>query len=726
MKLATWASAAVACALATMICAEQALAQQDPGTVQLPLARYEALTQRGSDHGAARHAFSGVSIAVTVGDDESAEIAVSASVRVIGEGVALVPLPSSGGPILSAAADGQAAELISSASGMAWPAEAGTHRLTWTYRSDARRYGDGRVLSIATPMASAQLTATLPGNDPGVTVIPAAHADVSASGERTTVSAQIPAGAAVQIAWRAPGAAGYTLSRARYRGRVDGETARFDAELTVELGGAERVLVPLFPSGVALEDVTVDRAEAAIAVSEDGASFAIPIAGRGRHRVSASFEVPIARADGLPGVTLALEPTPVSAFELRLPGRREVTVEPFAGVTSERAGSETVARFHVPMSRSVSIRWAEAVPEETGAVETRAHADIVHVVRPDEGVLSMSAHAAFEISRGAMTRAELSLPPGVQVNAVESAAGVVSDWRVGETQGRRLLTVFLDREVTDHLSLVIRYELPWPVASRETDVVRIPLLRARDVTRQRGMIALLSSGELTLEPREEENVSRVGDNLLPPAIRDALDATVAHTFRYLDEEPTLSAVGAVRPPEPARFDAQIDTLVSLGEVSTSIATSIGLEIKSGAIDTLRVRLPAGLSLLEVSAPSLRRYEIEGEGDSRTLRIELTQAVSGRLAVEVLSERITGQEDELAVPFLAVDGAEVERGRVGVEARAAFQVDVARTERLSPIRSERASRAAPLAHRQPHPARVPLRAGDAGARARAGHHAARAD
>ncbi|MCA9605463.1 MAG: hypothetical protein KC619_07700, partial [Myxococcales bacterium] len=459
----------------------------------------------------------------------------------------------------------------------------------------------------------------------------------------------------------------------------DGDVVRFDAELTVELDGATRARVPLFPTAVALEEVRVDRAEAAIA-TEEGA-FVVPIAARGRHRIEASFAVPVVRDDGLPRFDLAITPTPVSSFELELPGERELTVAPTAGVTTTRREGHTVARFHLPMTSVVSVSWAEAVPEDASAVETRAHADLVHVVRPDEGVLAVTAHATFEITRGAMSRAELILPPDVQVNAVTSPEGVVSDWRVGEDAGQRVLSVFLDREVDDALTLDVEYERAWPAAARTTQAFDVPILRAREVNRQRGMVALLATRELTLEPREESNVSRVGDNALPPTIREGLPGTVAHTFRYLDEPPRVVAIGAVRAPEPARFDAQIDTLVSLGDVSTTVTTMIEVDVKSGQLDTLALRVPSGLSLLEVTAPSLRHYALAEDG---TLRIELTQPMEGRFRVEVVCERITGHEEELEVPLLGAPEAEVERGRVGVEALAPFQVDARAVERLSPV------------------------------------------
>jgi hypothetical protein len=417
---------------------------------------------------------------------------------------------------------------------------------------------------------------------------------------------------------------------------------------------------------------------------DEGASFAAVVEGRGRHRVSASFRVPIERGDGLPRASLSIVPTPVCRFDMRLPGQREVSVEPHAGVTNVHEQGATLATFHVPMTSSVAIQWAEAVPADAQEIELRAHADLVVAVRPDEGVLSMRAFASFEITRGTTSRAELAIPDGVQINEVESDAGVVSDWRVVEDGSQKVLTIFLDREVGDRLDLVVHYERAWPIATRTSTPFDVPILRARGVDRQRGMIALLAAGELTLEPRSEERVTRVGDNLLAPHVRDALGETVAHTFRYLDDPPRLVAVGAVRPPEPARFDAQVDTLVSLGEVGANLVTMVELDVKSGAVDTFVLTLPPGLNVLEASAPSLRRYSIEGEGDARRLRVELTQAMEGRLTIEVLSERITGREEELEMPFIGVVGAEVERGRIGVEALAPFQVDVASSERLSPV------------------------------------------
>ncbi|MGE0787703.1 MAG: hypothetical protein AB7S26_18655 [Sandaracinaceae bacterium] len=698
MRLGQWGrGAARSCALLAvihMVCAVH-IAHAQEGTVRIPLAQYEQLTGTHGDSGdhASAYAFRPASVNVSIDEDGSGQasalVTVSTTVNVLTEQPILIPLAAAGIALRSATEGGQPLALVSRGGSIYWPTEGrGEHALSWSYRADVRRYGEGRVLALSLPEVSSHLTLTVPGSDRGVTVVPASDVTVSPSGAVTVVDATLPASGAVQVAWREPGGGGFTLSRAQYRGRLDGDVVRFEAELVVDLESGELARVPLFPATLALEEVRVDRAEAAIA--EVDGSFVVPVRGRGRHRIEAAFQVPLrSRSDGagegLPGFDLTLTPTPVSRFELAIPGERDVEVTPHTGVTTTRTGGRSVATFHVPMSSAVSVRWSEAVPDDGQEVETSANASVVHVVRPDDGVLNVRAYVSYEITRGAMSRAELSVPAGVQINSVESPAGVVSDWRMSSD---RVLSVFLDRAVEGSLALEIEYERAWPVRTRTTEAFEVPLLRADAVNRQRGMVALLQSRELTLDPREEDRLTRVGDNLLPTEVRDRVPGTVAHTWRYLDEAPRLIAIGAVREPEPARFDAQLDTLVSLGDVSTALTTLVEVDVKSGSLDVLELSVPEGLNVLEVSAPSLRHYALsddEGSGDGqRVLRIELTQPMEGRFRVEVVCERITGHEEELGLPLLSVSGAEVERGRIGVEALAAFQVDAATVERLSAI------------------------------------------
>ena len=685
--------------LAFTLLATTALAQPPGATVQMPLEAYAALGARApaAERG---HTRSDVRLRVEVthdGGEPHATVTARATVRRYGEGLVLVPLPAAGA-ITRATESGRPVERVhEGGTSFVVLRDGDPHTLEWAYVVRARREGSSWVLELPNPGPGGALEATF---DRAVAprVLPATDAQVETRGAAQQVRATLPTASSVQLVWGGEDAAsGHALSEARYEGQLEGDSLRVQATLRVELPGAS-ARVPVLPTGVALRSLTVDGRAAPIA-TEDG-HFVVPVQGRGRHRIELSFVAPVQREDGLPHVDLRVVETPVSAFEVTLEGEREVRVTPAAAVRTTARQGATLAQFFVPMSSAVSIAWSEAVPEQEQDVALRASAEIVHAVLPGDGVLALRAFVGLSISRGAMTQVALRVPAGAQVDdvVVNDAAGrgpAIADWRVTEERGERTLRVYFDREVEDAAHLLVRYERPWASATRTTEPFDVPLLRVlpggdvdagEGVHRQRGMVALASVDEQTLEPRAHEHVTPVGANLLPPAIREAIGATVAHTFRYQDEPPRLQAIGAEREPEPARFDAQIDTLVSLGDVSTSVVVRAELDIKSGALEEVALQLPASLHVLEVSAPSLRRSVREGD----TLRVELTQPMQGRFSIELLCDRVMGDAADAGtaqrvdVPMLRVVGAEVERGRVGVEALAPFQVDVAEAEQLTPI------------------------------------------
>ena len=128
------------------------------------------------------------------------------------------------------------------------------------------------------------------------------------------------------------------------------------------------------------------------------------------------------------------------------------------------------------------------------------------------------------------------------------------------------------------------------------------------------LLALLSGPELSLEPVEEVGVTRVGENQLPSFVANLLTMAVAHTFKYIDTGPLLSVNTVAPERKQGRFDAQVDTLVSLGDVTLRGAATVEIDVKSGTLQDLRLTLPANINVLGVSGPSLRNYEVVANTD----------------------------------------------------------------------------------------------------------------
>ncbi|MEE8526671.1 MAG: hypothetical protein V3T72_22265 [Thermoanaerobaculia bacterium] len=681
---------ALAVALTAVLPGTLGAQSSESGQVELPLDTYDTLVESARDPkraprpAPAGHALGSARVAVTVTGDGSrlgARVTVELAIRVLEEEWVAIPVLPSGTAVEKVSVGGTDVQLLSTVEGLAWSVrKPGAYTMSLAYRVDAARSEAGWSLALPLPRAAAiTLTADLPGTGLDVAVIPSAGTRSERRGADTRLTATVPTTSGVQISWRVPARQGHALSRALYTGRLAGGAVTWKGELDVELFSDETVTLPLLPKSVTLNDVTVDGEQASILL--DGDRFATLVQGRGRHLVAVGFEVPVVRRDGPPRIDLRLPPVPVSRFDLTLPGKKEVTVTPSSNVTTASRGGATIATAHVPLTETVSITWAEAVPEEI-RTEVRANAGLYHVFYAEEGVLYARALIDYEVSRGETNVVRLTVPAEVQVDRISAPSGAVADWRLGdESDGGREVAVFLDRQLQGSLVLEVAYDRALGDAGEE---IEVPLVRSLDAQRQRGMVALLSTQDLALEPVTEADLTRVGENQLPAFVRQSIEHSVAHTYKYI-EVPRLVVQAAAPERQQGRFDAQVDTLISLGEVSLKGSASVEVDVKSGRIMELALDLPAAVSLLSLTGPSVRDHSLEVDGDAQRIDVEFTQEMEGQFRLEVAYERIlVDSQAEIPVPTLAVRGAEVEQGRIAVEALSAVEVRPSITEQLTSL------------------------------------------
>ncbi len=666
--------------------------EQGDGQVQLPLEAYTQLMQQATEKprrpALAGWALGNAAVTVTVEDAEqraSGAVQVQLGIDALEDEWVLIPVLPAGTPIESVNVDGKIVQLSPTAEGLAWSTnKSGSYTMRLSYRIDAGHSEGGFALPVPLPRAAAiNLSATLPGTGLDATVIPAAGTRVTPAGTRTQVTATVPTTSGVLISWRVPARRGHSISRAGYSGKLSGDAVVWTGELTVELFNDETATVPLLPRSATLSDVKVDGQAGTILA--EGDRFVTLVKGRGAHRITIAFQTPVERPEGPPRVDLRIPQIPVSRFELELPGKKELAVSPAANVTSKVGKETTVAVVHVPLTDRVVFSWSEAVPQEL-KTELRAHAAAYHLVHAEEGVLYVHAIVAYEITRGETNVVDLVLPAGVQVGRIESGSGAVADWRLSAPakDGTRIVSVFLDRRLQGTLLFDVYYDRSLKAGEAERGLA-VPLLRAAQAERQKGMVALLSSSELTLNPLETAEATKVGENQLPPFVREAAGLTVAHAFKYTEALPQLRVLGAQPERAQGKFDAEVDTLISLGDVTLTGSASVQVQVKSGRIGDLRLELPHGVSLLNLTAPSLRTHRVEEGQGSQAVGVEFTQDMEGQFRLDLTYERIlTDGETRLEVPTLTVVGADVERGRIAVEALSAVEVQPAVTEQLSSV------------------------------------------
>jgi hypothetical protein len=624
-------------------------------------------------------------VAIQVIDSDgraTATIAVDLKLDVLEDEWVAVPILPAGTPLRSATINGKPVQLMHRDGSLAWGTKsAGSYAMKLVYSADAVRSDAGFAIPIPLPQAAAtQFKAIVPGTGLDMAVIPAAGVKVTSSDGKTVLDATIPTTRGVQLSWREPVLDSHTISRAVYSGHQVGDALQWDVDLGVELSSDETVTLELLPSHVTLNEIQVDGKPAPVAVEND--RFSAVVKGRGAHRVKLSFQVPIRRGSGPPFVELQIPSIPISRFDLELPGRKEVSVNPLANVSHREGEKGTTAKFNIPMSERVKISWTEALPEDL-QTEVRAHASVFHAAHAEEGVLYLRALVSIEVSRGEINRIEFDLPSDVQVNRISSESGGISDWRIAPeiVDGRRTVSVFLDHPLRESMRLDVDFDR----SLASNGEFEMPFLRVRSVQRQRGMMALLSTKEIALKPAEESDITRVGENQLPAFFRELLERTVAHTFKYVESQPRLVVAPATPDPVVAKFDAEINTLISLMDVTMRGSASANIRVKSGHLERMQLELPEDVNLLSLSAPSLRTHKVVNEGGRQLIDVEFTQEMNGQFRIEANYERIASDADaNLPVPTLSVIGAEVEQGRIAVEALAAVEVQVARSDQLSSV------------------------------------------
>ncbi len=677
--------------LAPMAAAEE-IAPDRTGEVRVPLSDYTEMLQRlAKEPGRAPAAYaigqSQVMVEVSDNDDRlAATVSVTVRIETFEDEWTLVPILPPGAALQQATVDGRPVQLVQGPDGLAWStAKAGTVTMQLRYGVDARRSDAGYVLPVPIPMAAATaFTLLYPGTGVDLVVVPSADLQSVEEGAGTRFTASVPATSAVLVSWRAPGKRPFVISRALYAGELQDDALLWTARYQVEMSGDQPVTLPLMPSSVTLSDIRVDGDQATV-IEEDG-NFATVVQGRGMHDVQVTFQVPVVDDKGPPRALLQIPRIPVSRFDLVLPGQKDVKVHPGANVVTQEDDEETKATVFIPMSDSVLFSWTDAIPEDLRA-QVRANASLYHAVHAEEGVLHGRATVVYEITHGETSQLILEIPQDTQVNRISAPAGGISDWAVSdsETDGRKTINVFLELPVTGEYVLEVSYELLLGAAADPEEPIRVPLLSANDVHRQRGMVALLSGQDLTLEPVTEDGVTRVGENQLPAFVRNQIAMTVAHTYKYIDPTPTL-AVKAVAPERrQGKFDAQVDTLISLGEVTMKGSATVEIDVKSGTIVELNLRLPDNVNILGVSGPSLRSHEESEVDGGQSIDLEFTREMEGQFRIEVAYERIMdAAASEAEVPAISVTGAEVEHGRVAIEALTAVEVRAAVADRLSTL------------------------------------------
>ncbi len=698
--------------LTAPLAASEVLASADPGgQVTLPLNDYQRLILQATTlplSAPSAYAIGRSELNIQFQQMErhiTATVSAQVAVETFSDEWTLVPLLGPGAALESATLNGSPVQLVQRPEGLFWLAQKRQRaKLVLSYYTDSRLSDRAYVTSLPIPKAAAtRFTASIPQAHIDLVVAPATNLVIDQGANSTQASGNVPSSQTLMVSWRVAVEQAYVLGRADYDGVVQAAARNakrasaiaWHARITAQVFVDGEVSVPLVSNATTLIGIEVDG-QAATVISEDG-RFALLLAGAGEHQIDLRFLSPVVHPDGVPSTEFDIPDVPVSQFTLSLEGDKQVQASAADGsaasVELRQQDNQTVANFFLPMGNRLRLNWMDALPADV-TLERRANAIVYQSLSAAEGVLYGQAAIRYEITRGEQKVLEFSIPAKAQVNQIASPAGAIADWI--EVQGEanadpelRHLRVFLNRAVSGEFVLNVDYEqLLEERGSDQSEGVQpiaAPILRAVGVTRQKGMIALLSGSDLALAPMTHEDMSEVGENELPAFFHNQLQQAVSHTFKYHSAEAKLAVQTTTPEHEQGKFNAQVDTLISIGEVTLKGQAGIEVDVKSGVLRDLRLIMPADVNLLGVAGPSIRNHSVLAEGEQQRVDIEFTREMDGQFRIELNYERIMlDGTTTTTAPRIEVVGADVAHGRIAIEALSALEVLATQVEQLSTL------------------------------------------
>ena len=113
---------------------------------------------------------------------------------------------------------------------------------------------------------------------------------------------------------------------------------------------------------------------------------------------------------------------------------------------------------------------------------------------------------------------------------------------------------------------------------------------------------------------------------------------------------------------PLRTRARVTELVTLGEDSTQVTTSVLVDVTQGLAHEIAVAVPAGLIVNQVSGAAVADWNV----DRGTLTVSFLEPVAAQTSIVVNGELRSPVDGAIAIPLVRVPAAERETGGVAVD------------------------------------------------------------
>ena len=405
--------------------------------------------------------------------------------------------------------------------------------------------------------------------------------------------------------------------------------------------------------------------------------------GNGRHRVVAHFYLPVKHSASGDSLSIQSAGIPSTSLQLTLPADAELKSDlPFV-----RNETGTTARFVLPgkAGHSSEIQWtAQKAAPIPGAAILQTCSYVYNIdstrIRADLGMVINSS------LRDLSNQYEVRLPKNLRVLNIEGTE--LLRWTRDLDSGLVKVDLIPGLRHAADLRILAEADVPPPGEGNPDIDVKLPVASIPGIHRASGTFTLIGSDDI--------RVKKILTNSLTAPIPDDAGSSVASLPNYiaafnfpaLNESPTVTLS-----PVQNRFNARIDTLISLKRETIHLSRTLNFIPLEGTLFASEISLPEGEEILSVEAPGGKGFSWSGgEESSGKLHLSWDEGLSpGNPATVIMTTRrdpegwysLGDESTALSFQQVTIQHAEAVSGYVAVGFDPSFRVETVSTEGLEP-------------------------------------------
>ncbi len=316
----------------------------------------------------------------------------------------------------------------------------------------------------------------------------------------------------------------YIITEAVYSGIAEEERNRFSATFKMyvfERNEPVYVVIPIVHANVALRDIQVDGAPAAIL--PDGNWHSISLTQPGYHEVKAVFSVERDKHS----ISLPLARSVINLVDFTIfDNDVEIDVNPSLNPKIELLTDGTRFSGYAPSTDQLRITWARK-SEKKIKRPALFYANTRTLLSTDADILRIKTDVVLEVIQSSLNSLSLLVPKNYEVVNVNGEA--VSEWRVRKTDIGQVLEIPFRYEINRSVNFSVHAERILTVGTLASDFTGIQVLDAR---RETGEIGIVAESAVEVQVQESQELQKLEYQKLPQSILAMSSRPVLFAFKY--------------------------------------------------------------------------------------------------------------------------------------------------------------------------------------------------